>query len=82
MKPCHPAGFFALCLLRKFLRYCKLSLTYPVNNEKNQSLYKKYRELAVQDTQVLFGGRLAEYVYYDMDKVVFSALRAVEREFK
>lgn len=55
---------------------------YPVNNEKNQSLYKKYRELAVQDTQVLFGGRLAEYVYYDMDKVVFSALRAVEREFK
>ncbi len=46
---------------------------YPVNNEKNAALYEKYAALA-EDSGVLFGGRLAEYRYYDMDKVVRSAL--------
>lgn len=54
---------------------------YPVNNEKNQALYQEYKKLADQDGHVIFGGRLAEYKYYDMDKVVASALARVEDEF-
>ena len=53
---------------------------YPVNNEKNHEIYKKYKELADELPNVIFGGRLAEYVYYDMDKVIASALRLVKRE--
>ena len=53
---------------------------YPVNNEKNAALYEKYRALAEQQKDVLFGGRLAEYRYYDMDKVVRSALTLADRE--
>ncbi|MFG6326879.1 MAG: UDP-galactopyranose mutase [Lachnospiraceae bacterium] len=58
---------------------------YPVNNEKNGALYKKYKELADREKGVIFGGRLAEYKYYDMDKVIESALCMVDRlnkEFK
>lgn len=51
---------------------------YPVNNEKNQALYEKYRELSQTEKNVVFGGRLAEYKYYDMDKVIESAMRKVE----
>ena len=47
---------------------------YPVNDEKNNRLYQKYKELADQETNVIFGGRLAEYKYYDMDKVIESAM--------
>ena len=47
---------------------------YPVNNERNQALYAKYAELAAKEENVVFGGRLAEYKYYDMDDVVGSAL--------
>ena len=47
---------------------------YPVNDEKNGELYKKYRELADKESNVVFGGRLGEYKYYDMDKVIRSAL--------
>lgn len=47
---------------------------YPINDTKNQSLYEKYRKLADRETNVVFGGRLAEYRYYDMDKVVRKAL--------
>ena len=54
---------------------------YPVNDDKNQELYKKYAELAKNEKNVIFGGRLAEYKYYDMDKVIESALLTVEREF-
>ena len=43
---------------------------YPVNDEKNNQLAQKYRELADQESDVLFGGRLAEYKYYDMAPVV------------
>ena len=54
---------------------------YPVNDEKNQTLYQKYAELAKKEKKVLFGGRLGEYKYYDMDKVIASAMQAAEREF-
>ena len=54
---------------------------YPVNDERNQELYKKYAELAVKEKSVIFGGRLAEYRYYDMDKVIESALSCVKKEF-
>lgn len=47
---------------------------YPVNDEKNQALYRKYAELAAKETNVIFGGRLGEYKYYDMDKVIEAAL--------
>ena len=53
---------------------------YPVNDDKNQTLYLKYAELAQRENNVIFGGRLAEYKYYDMDKVIESALKLVEKE--
>lgn len=53
---------------------------YPVNNEKNQDLYAKYALKAKEEKNVIFGGRLAEYVYYDMDKVIASALRLAAKE--
>ncbi len=54
---------------------------YPVNDEKNQALYQKYAQLAARETHVIFGGRLAEYKYYDMDKVIVSALARTAEEF-
>jgi len=53
---------------------------YPVNDEKNNSLYLKYRELADKEKNVYFGGRLGEYKYYDMDAVIESALKFCEKE--
>ena len=53
---------------------------YPVNNDKNQKLYAQYAELAKKEQNVIFGGRLAEYKYYDMDDVIKSALDRVARE--
>ncbi|MCR4887474.1 MAG: UDP-galactopyranose mutase [Clostridiales bacterium] len=47
---------------------------YPVNDEKNGKLYQEYRKLADRESNVLFGGRLGEYRYYDMDQVILSAL--------
>lgn len=55
---------------------------YPVNDDKNQKLYEQYKELAAKESNVIFGGRLGEYKYYDMDKVIKSALKLVERELK
>ena len=52
---------------------------YPVNNEKNQRLYSQYAELAKKEKMVIFGGRLAEYKYYDMDDVIRSALDYVNK---
>jgi UDP-galactopyranose mutase len=49
---------------------------YPVNDDKNAELYKKYRALAENEKDVMFGGRLGEYKYYDMDQVISSALRS------
>jgi UDP-galactopyranose mutase len=53
---------------------------YPVNDNKNNTLYEKYREFADKEKKVIFGGRLGEYKYYDMDKVIEAALSAADRE--
>lgn len=53
---------------------------YPVNDEKNNALYCKYKELADREEKVIFGGRLGEYKYYDMDAVIASALGLAEKE--
>lgn len=53
----------------------KVDPYYPVNDEKNNLLYQKYKQLADQTPNVIFGGRLAEYKYYDMDQVIASALK-------
>jgi UDP-galactopyranose mutase len=55
---------------------------YPINDEKNTNLYNKYRALKEQEENMIFGGRLAEYRYYDMHQVIASALTAVKKEFK
>ena len=55
---------------------------YPVNDEKNGTLYRKYKELADKEKNVIFGGRLGEYKYYDMDQVIASALGMVEQEMR
>ena len=52
---------------------------YPVNDEKNSELYKRYKSLADAQTKVLLGGRLAEYRYYDMHQVIERALEQVEK---
>ncbi|MBQ7582471.1 MAG: UDP-galactopyranose mutase, partial [Lachnospiraceae bacterium] len=51
---------------------------YPVNDDKNAAVYARYKQKADAEENVIFGGRLAEYKYYDMDQVVRSALNAVE----
>ena len=53
---------------------------YPINDEKNSSLYQKYLELANKEKGVIFGGRLGAYKYYDMDKVIESALALAKAE--
>ena len=53
---------------------------YPVNDGKNGALYEKYRELAGKEPNIIFGGRLGQYRYYDMDKVIRAALDASEKE--
>ena len=54
---------------------------YPINNERNNELYLKYKELADNTPNVIFGGRLGQYKYYDMDKVIIAALDTVKAEF-
>ena len=54
---------------------------YPINNERNNQLYEEYKKLADKEENVIFGGRLGQYKYYDMDKVIISALDAVKKEF-
>ena len=53
---------------------------YPVNDEKNGALYQAYKKLADGETRVIFGGRLGEYKYYDMDRVIASALEMSRQE--
>lgn len=55
---------------------------YPINNDKNNELYSKYKELADKEEKVIFGGRLAEYKYYDMHHVIEQALNCVKKEFE
>ena len=54
---------------------------YPVNNEKNAEIFRKYKELAEKEENVIFGGRLADYKYYDMHHVFERALEIVREEF-
>ena len=53
---------------------------YPVNDEKNGALYQRYKKLADKESKVIFGGRLGEYKYYDMDKTIEVALKMAQRE--
>ena len=53
---------------------------YPINDERNSSLYAQYAALAEKEKNVLFGGRLGQYKYYDMDKVIAEALKLAEKE--
>lgn len=56
---------------------------YPVNNDQNNTLYQQYRDLAANEAKnVIFGGRLGQYKYYNMDQVLAAALAAVKEEFK
>ncbi len=55
---------------------------YPVNDAKNTELYTRYQALAAQQSNVIFGGRLAEYKYYDMDKVIAAALDMTAKVFE
>lgn len=55
---------------------------YPVNNQQNNDLYSKYKKLAQTVPQVIFGGRLGQYRYYDMHQVIAAALEVVKQEFK
>jgi UDP-galactopyranose mutase len=53
---------------------------YPVNDAENTALYEQYARLAAEEKNVLFGGRLGQYKYYDMDKVIAEALNLAEAE--
>lgn len=55
---------------------------YPINDEKNQQRYEKYKQLAEKETKVIFGGRLGEYKYYDMQDTIISALNLANNELK
>ena len=55
---------------------------YPVNDEKNTRIYQEYKKLAEKEKKVVFGGRLGEYKYYDMDAVIASALQVCEKYIK
>lgn len=55
---------------------------YPINDERNNELYRKYKVLADWETKVIFGGRLGDYSYYNMDQVINEALIAVETELQ
>lgn len=54
---------------------------YPVNNDKNNELFERYKELASKEKNIIFGGRLGNYKYYDMHQVIEVALESVEKEF-
>ncbi len=55
---------------------------YPINNEKNNAVYEKYLELAKKEKNIIFGGRLGSYKYFDMDKTIESALKLAEEELR
>jgi UDP-galactopyranose mutase len=55
---------------------------YPINDEKNTALYNRYRDLALREKNVIFGGRLAQYKYYDMHHVIEVAMAAAEKELR
>lgn len=53
---------------------------YPINYERNNELFRRYKALAEQESRIIFGGRLGDYSYYNMDQVINKALMAVEKE--
>lgn len=53
---------------------------YPINDERNNALFEKYRELSEKENHVIFGGRLGQYKYYDMHQIVFEALKCIHDE--
>lgn len=53
---------------------------YPINDEKNNKIYNQYKELSTKYENIIFGGRLAEYKYYDMHQIIGSALNKVKKE--
>jgi len=55
---------------------------YPINTERNQLIFKRYKELAQKETQVIMGGRLGNYAYYDMDETILAALKCYETQIK
>ena len=55
---------------------------YPINNEKNNDLYEKYKKLSEKEDKVIFGGRLGQYKYYDMHQVIEEALKCVKKELE
>ena len=55
---------------------------YPVNDEKNSNLFEQYRQLAEKEEKVIFGGRLGNYKYYNMDQVIAAALELAKQELK
>ena len=55
---------------------------YPINNDRNNILYEKYKSIADKEESVIFGGRLGQYKYYDMHNVIYAALECIKREFK
>ena len=59
-----------------------ISREYSSEYEKNNNLYTRYKALAEKEDRVIFGGRLGEYKYYDMDAVIASALEMSEKELK
>lgn len=54
---------------------------YPINDDKNNKIYNQYKELALQQSNIIFGGRLGMYKYFDMHQVIGSALQIVKKEF-
>lgn len=55
---------------------------YPINDAKNQELFEKYKQLSLNESNVIFGGRLSEYKYYDMHQVIASALHIAKNELR
>ncbi len=53
---------------------------YPVNNDKNNKLFNRYKELTEKEKNIIFGGRLADYKYYDMHDVIENALNLIDNE--
>lgn len=69
-------------LLYEFSQENEREPYYPINDEKNKALFLRYKELADKETNVIFGGRLGSYSYYDMDQVIGSALSVFEKQLK
>ena len=61
---------------------CRNGAILSSHNEQNNTLFEKYRELAEKESKVIFGGRLGNYKYYDMDKVIEAALEMCEKELE